>query len=234
MKDPLTPLEARVLGCLLEKQVTTPEQYPLSLNALVSACNQRSNRDPSMSLADAEVQGIVDGLVRKSLVMEKSGFGSRVPKYQPRFCNLEFSALQFTAQELAIVCELLLRGPQTAGELRTRAARMAEFREVGEVEAALLALAARQPHALVVRLPREAGHRDARWTQLFTGPVAAGAEAVQRTATIAASAPAMVARAQPAQESPERERLERLEEEVRQLRELVQDLRQRLGVGDGN
>jgi len=177
MKNELTVLEARVIGCLLEKQVTTPDQYPLSMNALTSACNQKSNREPMLSLSEMQVQEILDGLVRKSLVMEKSGFGSRVPKYQQRFCNLEFSELKFTPQELAIVCELLLRGPQTPGELRTRASRMATFNEVSEVEAALSALAAHQPHPLVVRLPREAGRRDARWAQLFTGPVVGVASA---------------------------------------------------------
>ena len=222
MKHELTGLEARVIGCLLEKQVTTPDQYPLSLNALMSACNQKNNREPVLALAETEVQTVVDGLMRKMLVMEKSGFGSRVPKYQQRFCNLEFSDLQFTAQELAIVCELLLRGPQTPGELRTRAGRMATFRDVGEAEGALNALAARQPHPLVVRLPREAGHRDARWAQLFTGPVAvaAAAELEQHASTAGAPHTAAVT---------DLDRLARLEEEVRQLRRIVEELRQRSG-----
>lgn len=165
----LTPLEARVIGCLIEKQLTTPEQYPLSLNALTNACNQKSNRDPVMELDEASVQALLDGLARKHLVMEKSGFGSRVPKFQHRFCNTEFSALQFSPQERAIVCELLLRGPQTPGELRQRAARMAALTDAAEVEAALEALAKRDSGPLVRRLAREPGKREARYAQLFTG-----------------------------------------------------------------
>ena len=96
MKIELTPIEARVIGCLIEKQITTPDQYPLSLNALVNACNQKSNRDPVLELEERIVQHTVDDLGRKHLVVEKSGFGSRVPKYQHRFCNTEFSVFQFT------------------------------------------------------------------------------------------------------------------------------------------
>ncbi|HXN80584.1 MAG TPA: YceH family protein, partial [Steroidobacteraceae bacterium] len=135
MNIELSPLEARVIGCLIEKQITTPDQYPLSLNALVNACNQKSNRDPVMEVDEVTIQGTVDQLARKHFVVEKSGFGSRVPKFQHRFCNTEYGTLKLTAQELAIVCELLVRGPQTPGELRTRASRMASFSEVGQVEA---------------------------------------------------------------------------------------------------
>src|SRR5438105_10976610 len=99
MNIELSALEARVIGCLIEKQITTPDQYPLSLNALVNACNQKSNRDPFMQLAEAEVQGVVDGLVRKHMILERGGFGSRVPKYQQRFCNTEFATLQFSEIE---------------------------------------------------------------------------------------------------------------------------------------
>src|SRR6202163_882493 len=143
MNIELTAIEARVIGCLIEKQITTPDQYPLSLNALVNACNQKSNRDPLLELEERIVQQTVDDLGRKHLVVEKSGFGSRVPKYQHRFCNTEYGTLKLTAQELAIVCELLLRGPQTPGELRTRASRMATFTEASEVEATLTRLAQR-------------------------------------------------------------------------------------------
>ncbi len=139
----LGPIEARVIGCLVEKQITTPEQYPLSLNALTSACNQRSNRDPVMQLEEAEVRRALEDLTRRHLVMEKSGFGSRVPKYQHRFCNTEHGSLKLSAQELAILCELILRGPQTPGELRAHAARMADFADLAEVEATLRQLAQR-------------------------------------------------------------------------------------------
>src|SRR5215470_7077910 len=110
MKIELTSLEARVIGCLIEKQITTPDQYPLSLNALLNACNQKSNRDPVLDLNEATVQSTLDGLSKKHFVVEKSGFGSRVPKYQHRFCNTEFGSLQLDEQEVAVTCELLLRG----------------------------------------------------------------------------------------------------------------------------
>src|SRR3974390_2431335 len=115
MNIELSPSEARVIGCLIEKQITTPDPYPLALKALVSACNQKSNHDPVMAGDEAEIQTILDHLIRKHLVIEKSGFGSRVPKSQHRFCNTEFGPLKFTPQELAIVCEILVRGPQTPG-----------------------------------------------------------------------------------------------------------------------
>jgi len=169
MRIELDSLEARVIGCLIEKQITTPDQYPLSLNALVNACNQKSNRDPVLSLDEPTVQRTLDALSRKHLILERSGFGSRVPKYQHLFCNTEYGSLKFSAQELAIVCELLLRGAQTPGELRARASRMASFTDVSEVETALQSLSEREPRPLVARLPREAGRRESRYMQLFSG-----------------------------------------------------------------
>src|SRR6185437_15432818 len=169
MRIELDSLEARVIGCMIEKQITTPDQYPLSLNALVSACNQKSNRDPLMSLDESTVQRTLDALSRKHLVLERSGFGSRVPKYQHLFCNTEFGTLKFSPQELAIVCELLLRGPQTPGELRSRAGRMAPFADVSEVEASLRALQERESGPLVARLAREPGRRESRYMHLFSG-----------------------------------------------------------------
>src|SRR6201998_79585 len=174
MNIELSPIEARVIGCLIEKQITTPDQYPLSLNALVNACNQKSNRDPVMSWDEEAIQTTLDHLIRKHLVIEKSGFGSRVPKYQHRFCNTEFGTLKFDPQELAIVCELLVRGPQTPGELRSRAARMAEFTDVSEVEAALTRLSGGEDGPFVTRLAREPGRRDSRYAHLFSGPVEGG------------------------------------------------------------
>ena len=169
MRVELDSLEARVIGCLIEKQVTTPDQYPLSLNALVSACNQKSNREPVMSLDEPTVQHTLDALSRKHLLLERSGFGSRVPKYQHLFCNTEYGTLKFSAQELAVVCELMLRGPQTPGELRSRASRMARFGDVSEIEAVLQALQERESGALVARLPREPGRRESRYMHLFGG-----------------------------------------------------------------
>ena len=223
IKFTLSALEARVIGCLIEKQITTPDQYPLSINALTNACNQKSNRDPVLNLAEAEVQQLIDALVRKHLMIERSGFGSRVAKYQHCFCNTEFSGLKFTLQELAIVCELLVRGPQTPGELRTRAARMTPFVDSGDVESALAALAARAEGALVVQLPREPGRRDSRYAQLFTGPP------VEAAATEHAPEPEVAARAaRPAGSLTNpglaSERLERLEQQVGELRAMVEEL----------
>jgi uncharacterized protein len=173
MKIMLTPLEARVVGCLIEKQVTTPDQYPLSLNAVTNACNQKSNRDPVMAIDETTVQRTIDDLSRKHLVIEKSGFGSRVPKYQHVFCNTQFGSLKFSPQELAVVCELLLRGPQTPGELRSRASRMAPFTDVSQVESVIEELEKRDDGPFVARLPREPGRRESRYAQLFTGPAPA-------------------------------------------------------------
>jgi hypothetical protein len=216
MNIELSPIEARIVGCLIEKQITTPDQYPLSLNALVNACNQKSNRDPVMSADEAAIQTTLDHLIRKHLVIEKSGFGSRVPKYQHRFCNTEFGPLKFTPQELAIVCELLVRGPQTPGELRTRAARMASFSEVGQVETALESLSSRADGPFVVQLSREPGRRDSRYAHLFSGAVAIPAlteESIRGAPLASAPAPS---------------RLERLEEEVRQLKEELAHIKARL------
>jgi uncharacterized protein len=139
----------------------------LSLNALVNACNQKSNREPLLQLDEPTVKFVVDGLSRRHFVVEKSGFGSRVPKYQQIFCNTEFGSLKFTPQETAVLCELLLRGPQTPGELRSRVPRMAELPDPSVIETVLATLAARPDGALVTRLAREAGRRDSRWAQLF-------------------------------------------------------------------
>ena len=219
----LSAHEARILACLVEKQITTPEQYPLSLNAITNACNQKSNRDPMLDLAENEVQSVIDTLSRKHLVLERAGFGSRVPKYQQRFCNTEFSVLQFTPQERAIVCELMLRGPQTPGELRTRAARMAEITDVTQVEAALEALRTRESGPMVQKLVREAGRRDSRYAHLFSGPIA---EPLHPELSRAAADVAQVAiPAAATLESGLLERLSRLEEEVRGLREELDRLK---------
>jgi uncharacterized protein YceH (UPF0502 family) len=163
----LTAIEARIIGSLIEKQITTPDQYPLSLNALINACNQKSNREPLMQLDEPTVKFVVDGLGRRHMVTEKSGFGSRVPKYQQIFCNTQFGSLKFTPQETAIVCELLLRGPQTPGELRSRIPRLAELADPNCVESLLDTLAQRPDGPIVARLAREPGRRDSRWAQLF-------------------------------------------------------------------
>jgi uncharacterized protein len=222
MKIELTALEARVIGCLIEKAITTPDQYPLSLNALVNACNQKSNRDPMMDLSEADVQHTVDALSRKHFVMEKSGFGSRVPKYQHRFCNTEFGTLKLDSQELAIVCELLVRGPQTPGELRTRASRMAQIGEAAEVDAALARLRDRADGPFVVQLAREPNRRDSRWAHLFSGPVAnaASESEIAEVRSLAAVAPAS---------GRSDDRLAKVEREVQALRAELDELKRRLG-----
>jgi uncharacterized protein len=162
----LSLYETRVIGCLIEKAITTPDQYPLSLNALVNACNQKSNRDPVLELKEITVQDTVDGLIKKFLVSR--GYGSRVTKYQHRFCNSEFGTLQLSEQATGIICELFLRGPQTPGELRNRTERLCKFEDVNEVEAELASLMARE-EPLVVKLPREPGKRESRYAHLFSG-----------------------------------------------------------------
>jgi uncharacterized protein YceH (UPF0502 family) len=177
VRTELTPIEARVIGCLIEKEATTPDQYPLSLNALTAACNQKSNRDPVLELSSSEVQDAVDALMKKHLVTDRSGgVGGRVTRYRHRFCNTQFGHLHLAPRELGIVCELLLRGPQTPGELRSRANRIEPLHDVSEVEAALRDLAARE-EPLVAQLPREPGKRESRWMQLFTGEAPPPAEA---------------------------------------------------------
>ena len=163
--------EARVMGCLIEKEITTPDQYPLSLNALTNACNQKSNREPVLDLSEAEVQQAVDSLMKKYLVSDKSaGYGGRVTKYKHRFCNTEFGSLKFSRQELGILCVLLLRGPQTPGELRARTHRLCEFGDAEAVESTLKELMSREDGPFVARLPRAAGRANPAMRTYFPGP----------------------------------------------------------------
>ncbi|EMB4294784.1 YceH family protein [Enterobacter roggenkampii] len=171
MKYQLNGTEARVIGCLLEKQVTTPEQYPLSVNAVTMACNQKTNREPVMNLSEHEVQDVLDVLVKRHYLRTVSGFGNRVTKYEQRFCNSEFGDLKLSSAEVAVITTLLLRGAQTPGELRTRASRMHEFSDMQEVEQTLEGLAAREDGPYVVRLAREPGKRESRYMHLFSGEV---------------------------------------------------------------
>jgi uncharacterized protein YceH (UPF0502 family) len=211
----LTPLEARVIGCLIEKEITTPEQYPLSLNALTNACNQKSNRDPVMDLDEATVQRTVDELIKRYLVSDHTGYGSRVTKFQHRFCNSEYGTLRFSPQELGIVCELLLRGPQTPGELRSRASRLCRLNDVTEVEAALKQLAVREDGPYVARLPREPGKRESRYVHLF------GSEPVDAGEIDEPAAPTRVS-------TVDSESAIRLEQRVTMLEAEVAELKQRL------
>jgi uncharacterized protein YceH (UPF0502 family) len=211
----LTPNEARVIGCLIEKQHTTPEHYPLSLNALTNACNQKSSREPVLDLDEATVQDTIDTLIKKRHVIEKSGFGSRVTKYQHRFCNTEFGALKFSQQELGIVCVLLLRGPQTPGELRTRTERLCKFQDVHEVESTLDRLMQRDDGPFVAQLPREPGKRETRYAHLFSG--------APETSALLASADRVTA-----DPGTDPGRMEQLEQLVSQLRDEMATLKARL------
>jgi uncharacterized protein YceH (UPF0502 family) len=218
VKVELSADEARVIGALIEKEITTPDQYPLSLNALTNACNQKSNRDPVVHWDEPRVQQLLNGLSRRALAVDRSGFGSRVPKYRHLFCNTTFGSLKFSAQELAIVCELLLRGPQTPGELRGRASRMCPFADVGEVEAVLGQLMNREDGPFVARMAREPGRRESRYAQLFTGPVADEPEDTAPNLPAApAGGPAPV------------ERIEVLERTVQRLEMEVAELRRKIG-----
>ncbi|CNH96810.1 MULTISPECIES: YceH family protein [Yersinia] len=170
MKHSLNAHEARVIGCLLEKQVTTPEQYPMSLNGVTIACNQKTNREPVMELSESDVQQTLDFLLKKHLIRTQSG--NRVMKYEHRFCNSEFGNLKFSPAELAVITTLLLRGAQTPGELRTRTNRMYEFADVAETEAVLTQLSLREDGPFVVRLAREPGKRESRFMHLFSGDIA--------------------------------------------------------------
>lgn len=168
MKIALTFAEARVLGCLIEKEMSTPDYYPLSLNALTNACNQKSNRNPVMELDDTAVQNTLDALIKKRLVVPKSSSGSRVTKFAHRLSNPITNVMDFSAQQLAVLCELLVRGAQTAGELRTHAGRLTDFADIAQVEETLQKLRTREDGPFVAELPRQPGQRDVRYAQLFT------------------------------------------------------------------
>ena len=201
-----SPNEARVIGCLIEKEITTPDQYPLSLNALTNACNQKTNREPVLELSEALVQQAVDSLMKKYMVSDKSaGYGGRVTKYKHRFCNTEFGSLKFSKQELGIICVLLLRGPQTPGELRTRTNRLCEFEDSAHVETTLENLMSREDGPFVVRLARAAGARESRYAHLFSGLI----ESVDEPAAMEVSAGGAPTLS---------ERVSRLEDIVLQLR----------------
>jgi hypothetical protein len=171
--DPLQPVETRVLACLLEKEITTPEYYPLSTNALVNACNQKSNRDPVMSIDEDTVELALEALRARGLAVRTTGAGSRVPKHSHRLGE----RLNLGRRELAILCELMLRGPQTVGELRSRAERMHSFDDLPEVELVLQRLAEREDGPLVTKLPRRPGEKESRYAHLLSGePPATPAE----------------------------------------------------------
>lgn len=215
MKYQLSGAEARVVGCLLEKQVTTPEQFPLSVNAVMMACNQKTNREPVMNLSEHDVQDVLDELVKRHYLRTVSGFGNRVTKYEQRFCNSEFGDLKLSAAEVAVITTLLLRGAQTPGELRTRASRMHEFADMQEVEQTLEGLATREDGPYVVRLAREPGKRESRYMHLFSGEVDTATLATEQESTVVSGS--LTAR------------VDALEEEVARLKQRLDALLAHLG-----
>ncbi len=207
--------EARVIGCLIEKSITTPDQYPLTLNALTNACNQKSSRDPVMSLSPGEVQHTIRALEAKHLVRTEENFKSRTEKYTQRFCNTRYSDLQLDAAEVAIVCLLLLRGPQTPGELRARSGRLHEFADNDAVVTALDSLIDWPGDPLVVKLPRSPGRKDSEYMHLLGGEI----DVDEYAAEAAAAAPAP---------SRPRSDIEQLEQRVSALEAALAELQQRL------
>lgn len=205
----LTQVEVRVLGSLIEKEITTPEYYPLTLNALVNACNQLTNREPVASFDERTVARALESLREKKLAWMVTGIG-RVPKYEHRFAE----ALKLAEQELAVLCVLMLRGPQTVGEIRGRTGRLYEFKELEEVELTLQALLSAEP-PLVVKLPRQPGTKESRYAHLLAGEV----HVEEREVT---------PRLEPAtlEVRQENERIAKLEEELEQVRNELSELKQ--------
>ncbi len=214
----LNPVEARVLGSLIEKEITTPEYYPLSLNALVNACNQKNNREPVMALDEVEVRQALHGLEDEHLAGPVRGDG-RVAKFE-HHCQEVFN---FTRGEVAVLCVLLLRGPQTPGELRGRTERMYRFDELSDAQNVLQRLMAREP-ALIKVLPRQPGTKEARYAHLLSGDVQ-GFEQASSSAHAAAYASA----SSQATDDPElRERVAQLESEVAELIRELGELREQV------
>lgn len=210
MELQLDPVEARVLGALIEKELSTPDYYPLTLNSLTTACNQKNNRDPVVEFDEKTVVRALDGLRARELARMVSGAEQRVPKYYHRAAEV----LGLERSQLALLCELLLRGPQTAGELRSHCPRLWEFADLEQVEAALQGLADCQAGPLAVKLPRQPGRKEPRHAQLLCGPPQFSPEPGEphlEPATLEVRA--------------EEERLSRLEEEVGRLSGELEALR---------
>jgi hypothetical protein len=208
----LTEIETRVLGSLIEKDITTPDYYPLSLNALVNACNQKNNRDPVMTLDEAAVRDALATLQEKRMAGPVSGADSRVTKFEHRLQEV----FNFDRREIAIVCVLLLRGPQTPGELRSRTDRMYRFEGLDDIVSTLDRLAQRQP-SLARVLPRQPGTKESRYTHLFSGEPPEADVARAPSPANAASGPAS-------------DRLKTLEEEVARLRQDLSEVQQQLAA----
>jgi uncharacterized protein len=209
----LTEIETRVLGSLIEKDITTPDYYPLSLNALVNACNQKNNRDPVMTLDESAVREALSTLQEKRLAGPASGADSRVTKYEHRLQEV----FNFDRRETAVLCVLLLRGPQTPGELRSRTDRMYHFEALDDVVTTLDRLAHREP-PLAAILPRQPGTKESRYMHLFSGEAPALSDVARAPSPVAANA------------SPTTDRLSALEEEVSRLRAELTEIQQQLST----
>jgi uncharacterized protein len=207
----LSDIEARVLGALIEKELTTPEYYPLSLNALVNACNQKSNRDPVVSLTDEAVDEALRSLDKQGLAGRADAMHNRATKFEHRLQE----AFNFDRRETAVLCELLLRGPQTPGELRSRAARMHPFDDLAQVQATLQRLMQREPPIVKV-LPRQPGTKEARYAHLLSGDVSVAAP---ETASVAFTEKPLPG-----------DRLARLEAEVATVRQELADVKLQLAA----
>lgn len=211
--------EVRVLGALMEKSVVTPDQYPLTLNALTNACNQKSSRDPVLNLDQGVVQRAARQMDERHLLKRDENFRTGVEKYSQRFCNTPFSQLQFSAGEYAVICLLLLRGKQTPGELRARSGRLHTFADNEDVVRTLQALLDRDGGPLVARLPRVAGRQDHEYMHLFAGMIESVPQADERPA-------AGDAGGRP-------DRVGQLEARLQALGEEVAELKRQLGINDG-
>lgn len=211
----LTPEELRIIGCLMEKAVTTPDQYPLTLNALTNACNQKSSREPVMSLDQGVVARTARELEEKTLISSSTG-KSNVAKFTQRLCNSLLSELQFSDAEYAVICLLMLRGPQTPGELRARSGRLHTFDDNEDVKSVLQTLMDREGGAVVARLARKPGRKDHEYTHLFTGEVdsVAEEESVAERSSV---------------HSHKDDRITQLETRVGKLERALSDLAERLG-----
>lgn len=212
---PLTPEELRVIACLMEKAVTTPDQYPLTLNALTNACNQKSSRDPVMSLEFGAVTRTTRQLEEKALISSSEG-KSNVIKFTQRMCNTLLSELQFSEAEYAVICLLMLRGPQTPGELRSRSGRLYAFADNEEVKSVLQGLIDREGGPVVARLPRNPGRKDHEYMHLFAGEV----ESVTEETRVAERSSAVTQKD---------DRIAQLEARVCKLERALSDLAESLG-----
>ncbi len=215
MNIQLTPEEVRIIGCLMEKAVTTPDQYPLTLNALTNACNQKSSRQPVMNLQQGDVQKNCRQLNEKHLVRIEETFKNNTAKYSQQLCNILLSKYQFNPAEYAIICLLLLRGPQTPGELRSRSGRLHSFEDNQHVVETLNALIEREGGPVIARLARQAGRQDHEYTHLFAGEIESAPE--EATTTRRASVPER------------NQRMDKLENRVKMLEQALTELAERLG-----